>query len=311
MLNSAHGGDDWEARHGTTADEIGSLWADCGVDSECGVLRRVLMHRPGPEIEGVAAPAPMLWNALLDPARARAQHDALTATYRRFGVTVEHLDPGELAAPNIYFCRDLFVMTPVGAIVARMASAARAGEERAAAVALARLRVPILLSVHSDAIFEGADIVHLGDGVVLVASGFRTNAAGAGQVARLFGELGMEPLVVQMPFGTGHIDGGINIVDKRTAIIYPYRIPFAAYEALLRLGYTVLQVEDTREADVTMAINIVPVAPGVVVMPAGNPNTRKLLERNGVECHEVEVDELMKGGGSCHCMTGVLKRDGV
>jgi N-dimethylarginine dimethylaminohydrolase len=51
---------------------------------------------------------------------------------------------------------------------------------------------------------------------------------------------------------------------------------------------------------------MVPLAPGVVVMPAGNPVTRAALEGHGVTCLETEVDELMKGAGSVHCMTGVV-----
>jgi arginine deiminase len=58
-----------------------------------------------------------------------------------------------------------------------------------------------------------------------------------------------------------------------------------------------------------MAINMVPLAPGVVLMPAGNPITRNALEAIGVTCIEAEVDELMKGAGSVHCMTGVIRRD--
>ena len=52
--DAAHGGEGWRSRQGTTADELGSIWADCGVTSECGTLRAVLMHRPGAEIDGVA-----------------------------------------------------------------------------------------------------------------------------------------------------------------------------------------------------------------------------------------------------------------
>ena len=58
-----------------------------------------------------------------------------------------------------------------------------------------------------------------------------------------------------------------------------------------------------------MAINLVPVAPGVVVLPAGNPITRRALERRGVQCHAVDVDALMRGGGAVHCMTGVVHRE--
>jgi arginine deiminase len=58
-----------------------------------------------------------------------------------------------------------------------------------------------------------------------------------------------------------------------------------------------------------MALNMVPLAPGVVVTPAGNPNTRRALEDAGVTVIEAEVDELMKGAGSVHCMTGVIHRE--
>ena len=47
-----------------------------------------------------------------------------------------------------------------------------------------------------------------------------------------------------------------------------------------------------------MALNMVPLAPGVVVMPAGNPITRGVLEAVGVEVIEAEVGELMRGGVS-------------
>jgi arginine deiminase len=57
-----------------------------------------------------------------------------------------------------------------------------------------------------------------------------------------------------------------------------------------------------------MSINLVAVAPGVVIMPAANPATRKTLERAGVTCLEVKVAELMKGAGGIHCMTGVIHR---
>jgi hypothetical protein len=65
--DAAHGGDGWAAREGSLLDELGSIWADCGVRSECGTLRAVLMHRPGSEIEQVDDPRAALWFDLLDP----------------------------------------------------------------------------------------------------------------------------------------------------------------------------------------------------------------------------------------------------
>lgn len=310
--DAAHGGDGWRGREGTTADELGSVWAACGVSSECGTLRAVLMHRPGSEIEGVTDAASALWHGLLDPARARDQHDRLTDLYRGNGVAVYEL--GDVAAdkPNSYFCRDVFAMAPLGAILARPASASRAGEERQAALALARVGVPILHSVFGAATFEGADVAVVGEDLVFVGEGQRTNREGARQVAQAFRDAGVDQVeIVQLPYGCGHLDGMLNIVDRDLAIVYPTQLPWRVYELLKARGYRFLDVPDAGEARRGMAINLVPLAPGVVVMPAGNPTTRAALERAGVTCLEAEVDELMKGAGSVHCMTGVVHRDPV
>ena len=310
--DAAHGGDGWESRPGTTTEELGSLWADCGVHSECGRLGTVLMHRPGAEIEAVADAATALWFELLDPALARAQHDALADLYRRHGVAVHYVDEVGLDKPNSYFCRDQFAMTPIGGIIARPASRSRAGEERFTAQALARLGAPILHTVHGAATFEGADVAVISDDLVFVGEGQRTNRQGAAQVARVFQEVGFGQVeIVQLPYGCGHLDGMLNIVDRDLAVIYPTQLAYRIWETLRHYGFRFLDVPDAAEARHGMAINMVPLAPGVVVMPAGNPVTRAALEREGVTCLEIDVSELMKGCGAVHCMTGVLKRDPV
>jgi N-dimethylarginine dimethylaminohydrolase len=310
--DAAHGGEGWQSRAGATADELGSIWAACGVRSECGTLHAVLMHRPGAEIDGVADAATALWHALLDPECARDQHDRLADLYRQHGVAVYELGEAPLDKPNSYFCRDVFAMTPFGAILARPASASRAGEERQAAAALARIGVPILHSVFGTGTFEGADVAVVGDDLVFVAEGQRTDREGARQVAQAFRDAGVAQVeIVQLPYGCGHLDGMLNIIDRDLALIYPTQLPWRVYELLKGRGFRFLDVPDAGEARHGMAINMVPLAPGVVVMPAGNPITRAALEAAGVTCIEADVDELMKGAGSVHCMTGVIHRDPV
>jgi N-dimethylarginine dimethylaminohydrolase len=310
--DAAHGGDGWQSRPGATVDELGSIWAECGVTSECGTLRAVLMHRPGPEIDNVTDAATALWHDLLDPTKARDQHDRLTDLYRSHGVAVYELGDVDLDKPNSYFCRDVFAMTPIGAVLARPASASRAGEERQAAAALARIGAPILHSVFGRATFEGADVAVVGEDLVFVAEGQRTNREGARQVAQVFADAGVAQVeVVQLPYGCGHLDGMLNIVDRDLALIYPTQLPWRVYELLKARGFRFIDVPDAGEARHGMAVNMVPLAPGVVVMPAGNPITRGVLESAGVMVLEAEVDELMKGAGSVHCMTGVVHRDRI
>jgi N-dimethylarginine dimethylaminohydrolase len=308
--DAAHGGEGWRSRGGTTADELGSVWASCGVTSECGRLRAVLMHRPGQEIDAVVDASTALWHELVDPVRARDQHDRLVELYRSHGVVVHELGEVDLDKPNSYFCRDVFAMTPFGAILARPASASRAGEERAAAAALARIGVPILHSVFGTATFEGADVAVVADDLVFVAEGQRTNRDGARQVAQVFSDAGVDQVeIVQLPYGCGHLDGMLNIIDRDLALIYPTQLPWRIYELLRARGFRFIDVPDAGESRHGMAINMVPLAPGIVVMPAGNPITKAALEDAGVTVFEAHVNELMKGAGSVHCMTGVIHRD--
>lgn len=310
--DAAHGGDGWEGRSGTLSDDLGTVWAPCGVHSECGTLRSVLMHRPGPEIDGITDAAAALWHDVVDPSRAREQHDGLTEVYRQHGVMVHELGVAGENLPNSYFCRDTFVVTPMGAVISRPASRQRAGEERLAAAALARIGVPILHTVHGEGTFEGADVVNVGPDLVFVGRGQRTNLAGAQQVAEVYRAVGVADVqIVDMPYGCGHIDGMINIVDRDVAVIYPTQLPWPVWESLSRRGYRLIPVPDLAENRNGMAVNMVPLAPGVVVAPKGNHFMRQALNKAGVEVIEVEVDELMKGGGACHCMTGVVHRDPV
>jgi N-dimethylarginine dimethylaminohydrolase len=310
--DSAHGGDGWVPRTADMPAELGSLWADCGVTAECGELKSVLMRRPGPEIDNVPDYRAALWLGEIDPPRARSQHDAFVDFYRSHGVRVSFIDSAPEDKPNAYFCRDHFCMTSTGAVIARMASHSRAGEERYSAAALAQLGVPIIHTVHGDGLFEGADVVIANEDLVFVGHGMRSNKTGAEQVAGAFRQVGVPQVeIVQIPYGCGHIDGTINIVDRDLAMVYPTQLSWVVYETLKRHGFRFIDLPDAFEAQTGMAINVVPLAPGVIVAPEGNTITRALLERNGVEVFEVEVDELMKGGGSVHCMTGVVKRAGV
>jgi arginine deiminase len=67
--------------------------ARLGVDSEVGVLRRVVLHRPGRELERLTPTNKdeLLFDDVLWVTRARQEHDAFTYTLRGRGVEVLHL----------------------------------------------------------------------------------------------------------------------------------------------------------------------------------------------------------------------------
>jgi N-dimethylarginine dimethylaminohydrolase len=200
-------------------------------------------------------------------------------------------------------------MTPEGAIVGRPASTVRAGEERFVARRLAELGIPILRTVRGQGTFEGADAAWLDHQTVLLATGLRTNAKGASQVAVLLAEMGVDVLPLGLPYGAMHLMGQLRFADKDLAIAWPGRVPYAAVEALRARGHTVLFVPDEAEAKQGMALNFVTLGPRQILLAAGNPITQRFYEGAGIHCHTVAIDELVKAAGGIGCLTGILWRD--
>ncbi len=308
---AAYGGEGWSPRDSTLRQEIGGLWASCGVDSEWAPLRSVLLHRPGEELGWVRDPDRAQMVSTLDLVRAQEQHDRLVEAYRRAGVDVHYLQAERTTRPNQMFVADLMFMTPEGAVLGRPASTVRAGEERWVARRLAELGIPILRSVRGRGTFEGADAAWLGPDTVMLATGLRTNVEGAAQVTCLLQEMGVEVISVGLPYGAMHLMGQLRFADRDLALAWPERVPHSAVEALRARGFRVLFVPDEGEARHGMALNIVSLAPRRILMPSGNDVTQSFYARAGIECLTVPVDELAKAAGGIGCLTGILHRDGA
>jgi N-dimethylarginine dimethylaminohydrolase len=222
---------------------------------------------------------------------------------------VYYVEPDITPPPNLMFVADLLFMTPEGAILCRTASTIRAGEERFIARRLTALDMPILRSVHGTGTFEGADAAWLDAKTVLLATGLRTNAAGARQVAATLAEMGIEVVQVGLPYGAMHLMGQLRCADRDLAIAWPGRVPYAAVEALRERGYTVLFLPDEKEAVHGMALNFVTLGPRQILMPAGNPTSQAFYKKAGIVCQTVHVDELIKAAGGIGCLTGILARE--
>jgi len=305
---AAYGGTGWSARTRSTQQELGDLWAACGIQSEYATLRSVLIHTPGDELAASSDPNSVQMIDPLDVSLARDQHQALAETYQQVGVKVHQVSPDGLPTANQMFCADLFFMTPEGAVLARPASTVRAGEERWVARRLSELGVPIIRSISGHGTFEGADAMWLDSETVIVGCGFRTNDEGAEQLGAVLASMGVNLIKIDMSVGAMHLMGMLRVVDKDLAIAWPKRFVHRGMHALMECGYELAWLPDLTEVEERKAFNIVTLAPRKVMMPANCPVIQGFLESHGVECYTVEVGELAKAAGAIGCLTGVVYR---
>ena len=309
---AAYGGDGWSPRTAPHRRELGGLWAGCGIDNEWAPLQHVLLHPPGDEIAAADADADAVQMlAPPDAGRARAEHQAMADAFAAEGVRVTAVDPARPPPPNQMFCADLFAMTPEGAILARPASAVRAGEERWVARRLADMGVPILKTLTGTATFEGADLMWLDAGTAIVGRGLRTNQAAIDQITALLAELGVRTHAFDMPFGTMHLMGMLRIVDRDLAMAWPRRTPHGAVDLLRERGYRVAFVPDGHETEHRRAFNFVTLGPRRLLMVGGNPETRAFYEHLGLACVDTPMDELVNAAGAIGCLTGIVERQRV
>lgn len=307
-------GERWFPSEVPFSKEMKELWGDWYCDSEVGKLRAVLLHRIGKEVEGIDDTnyAKYRFRAAMNPEKARDQQKDLIKIYEDHGVKVHYVEGQREDRPNAMFLRDLMFMTPEGAIVCRPAFEARRGEEKAVAKTLASLGVPIIKTINGDGYFEGACAMWIDRETVIIGRGSRSNESGCRQVEAELRNIGVTNIIkTQIPYGSIHLDGYMNMVDKKKMLIFPWHFAYDCAKALLYMGITLIEATNINEVKQGMAMNVVALEPGKVVMPSGNPITQAILEEAGVEVVPVEINEIMNGWGALHCTTAFLKRDPV
>jgi N-dimethylarginine dimethylaminohydrolase len=301
-------GERWFPKESFFEDDMNEYWGDFGVCSEVDTLKAVLMRRPGKEIEDFNAREVRFSDEPVDVDLMRRQHDEVADIYREFDVKVFYVENQREDRPNAVFCRDLVFMTPEGAILARPGMAARRGEERYVAEALAKIGVPILRTISGNGMFEGANAMWVDRHTCVVSTGVRCNRSGFEQVKYELERMGVEVWHMQQPYSNIHIDGLMNTASNDVVMVHASQVPYDILDMMKKKGYKILEAPSQTEVRETFACNFVALEPGYILMPEGNPRTQELLEKNGIKVRTVNISEIIKGKGALHCITAYLKR---
>src|SRR5512143_2381981 len=287
-----------------------------GSRTEYEKLGAVMLYRPGPEIGNHPDPPLVQHLAPIDYAALTLEFRDIIRAYEARGISVHLIDPAPLSEDrqylfNMMYCRDLLFMTPEGAILSKMANPTRSSEVLYAARTLERQGVAVLHAVSGNGRFEGADAIWVGENLVMIGVGSRTNEEAFDQIKGVLRKIDVGCIAV--PYRatrTQHLLGAVQIVDKDLALVRHELVDREVLSALEEHNFRMLKVPENREVRTRQAMNIVTIAPRTILMTNQCPETKDLFLQAGLTvAAELELTQLMNGAGGLACATGIISRD--
>ncbi len=272
-----------------------------------GTLERVLV-RP-PLAEDVERWREYGWRAAPDHPAAALEHEVFCGLLEEAGaeVIVSRHDPGN---PDAIYVYDPVLVGRDGAVLLRPGKEARRGEPSALEVSLEAAGVPVVAEVAAPAVAEGGDTVWLDEQTLLVGVGYRTNGAA---VPALAGALpGVDVVWFDLPHWSGpagvmHLMSFLSPLDRDLALVYTRIAPVRLLELLAERGIAVVEVPDDEFE--SQGPNVLALGPRRALALDGNPETRRRLERAGVDVLVYRGEEISrKGDGGPTCLTCPLHR---
>ena len=247
--------------------------------------------------------------------KALADYESFTELLTSFGAEVYFLPIDDSTSLDSVYTHDPCVISNGGIILCNMGKEARLSEPDAVKDYFESIEIPILGQIEAPGTLEGGDIVWLNERIAAVGEGYRSNAEGIRQFKALLGNLVDEVISVPLPHWTGpedclHLMSNISPIDHDLYLVYSRLLPVPFRKYLLHCQIQLIEVPD-KEYD-SMGCNVLALAPRKVIMIEGNPITRQLLEREGVEIHTYDGSEIsLKGAGGPTCLTRPFLRSAL
>ena len=248
--------------------------------------------------------------------------------------------------PNLLFTRDSSVWIADRVTITSLAMPARRRETQLTELIYAfHPRFSGVERIHGwrEEYLEGGDVLAMGDGVLAVGVGERTQPSGAERLARTSLRLGLAHTVLVVPINqdraTMHLDTICTMVDVDAVVMYPnvaHQLsaitvrsgngsdlivdqPAPFLEAAARaMGIDQLQLIDTGLDPVTAereqwddGNNTLAIEPKVAVAYERNAETNQRLVEAGIEVIPIAGSELGSGRGGPRCMSCPIARDDV
>ena len=249
------------------------------------MFTHAITRLPGPDFhQGLTTsvlPAPDLDKAL-------EQHAAYVRCLRSLGLAVMVLSaaPG---FPDACFVEDTAVVVRETAVITRPGAPSRQGETVSIATALAPLRP--LTRIEAPGTLDGGDILQVGKHFFIGVSD-RTNEEGARQLSAILEKHGYTAAFIRVGAGL-HLKSSLNYVGEDTMLVTRN---FAGHSAIADFRQIVCPRGEEYAAN-TLFVN------GTLIMPAGYPETRTLLDALSLPVVEIDSTEYRKMDGGLTCLS--------
>jgi dimethylargininase len=279
-----------------------------GGQTMTAALRRVLVRPPA--AAGFGAWREYGWHAEPDPTRLTAEHEAFCEALGAGCAEVVLAGTRLEDDPDSIYVFDAALVADRGAIVLRSGKDARLVESEAIAGDLGQAGVPVAWRLEEPERVDGGDTMWLDETTLLVGRGYRTNDEGIRALQEALPDV--DVLAFDLPHLHGseivlHLLSLVSALDEDLVVAYPPLLPVRLVQLLHELEVEIVEVPDDEFE--TMGPNVLALAPRVALALEGNDETRRRLERAGVDVAVYRGDEISrKGDGGPTCLTRPLLR---
>lgn len=241
----------------------------------------------------------------IDKKECAREHAEFVAAFRENGVEVEMMKPTSGLYHQV-FMRDCGVCIEEGFIVGKFREPSRVGETALYEAKMKELGVPNMARC-TNGVFEGGDFFFLDDYTMVLGLVARTDQAGFDNVRSQVNDLGYEMIGVHSKRENLHLDMCFNMIGEKAAVVCKEALPDSFLNLLKKRKFELIDVP--QEGVFKHYCNLQALGNDKVISFKNNNAVNEKMRALGFKVIEVDLVEILKGGGGPHCMTFPLLRE--
>jgi N-dimethylarginine dimethylaminohydrolase len=215
----------------------------------------------------------------------------------------------ELTLDALYV-RDILALAPDGLIKCCMTKGSRELEVQLVSSELEEHGISVRHAIMAPGKLEGGDVIWLADNICAIGISYRTNIAGAEQLAKLLGT-NVHVMRVNLPHFLGpsqilHLSSVMSVISKGVVVADVGLLPANFMTELAELRFQIIEAPECERRGLNS--NILPIGSDELLIVSGNASTSFKLRSLGFRVTAMPADNLcILGDGGPTCLTRPLR----